>query len=434
MTTPQFSRRSFIKLNSFAGLGIATLGVATMPASAEAALPTGVRGLGGLDLKELREVYSKALFDKFLPNMDQFVIDHELGGFMTNVDIVSRKQLSSNKRAWFEGRGIWTYSFLYNNFDKNPKYLDVARKSKDFILRLLPTDGTYYVNTFTKTGTPVTQGEGDIYGNLFVAEGLAEYSKASGEAKYLKQAKDIVLKAVDRYDRPEFTYPYKAEKVEPGPRILGHWMILLSVCTQMLRQVNDPQIQSLADRCVDAIMNHHMDNPGRVLTEARAHDLSPLTDPVASQFGDIGHGCETLAFVMNYAVLRKDQTLFNISANAFRRHVGIAKDNVYGGHFNALTNIDANTYAVTKSRWLQEEILIGAMILIEHASDPWALDCYRDTDTYIREKFARDDYAFVIDTGDRKMEKFPVNRAEHYHYPRQLMQGILAIDRMLAKK
>ena len=109
----------------------------------------------------------------------------------------------------------------------------------------------------------------------------------------------------------------------------------------------------------------------------------------------------------------------------------MAKDAVYGGHYNILENINTNTFLLTKVRWLQEEILIGAMILIEHTGDQWALNCYAETEAYVRKKFTRPEYAFAIDSGDRKMEKHSQVRAEHYHYPRQLMTGILAIGRIL---
>lgn len=433
------SRREFLKRNSISGLGIlggTAIASSLIPEKAEAAIPVNEQQAGkisDLDLKQLRETYRVALLDKFIPNMNKYVVDHELGGFMCSVDILTRKLVNTNKRAWFEGRGIWMYSFLYNNLDKKPQYLEIARKSKDFILKLLPSDGSYYISGFTKEGQPIGNVEGDIYGNLFVAEGLAEYSKASGEKKYFDQAKDIMLKAVQRYDRPEFTYAYKADKRESGPRILGHWMILLSLCTQMLRQRADKEVRALADRCVDAIMNHHMNKDFRLLNEALSHDLSPLTDPVASQYADIGHGCETLAFVMNYAVLIKDKALFHKATAEFKRHVEVAWDDVYEGHFHALDNVATNTWQVNKLRWLQEEILIGAMILIEHTGDEWAVDCYARTEAYIREKYVRPQFAFVIDSGDRKMEKHTQVRAEHYHYPRQLMMGILAIDRILAR-
>jgi mannose/cellobiose epimerase-like protein (N-acyl-D-glucosamine 2-epimerase family) len=435
----KYTRRDFFKKNSVAGIGV--IGSASVLGTL---IPTNVFAetseksdqlskIADLDLKKLRETYIKALLDKFIPNMDKYVIDHELGGFMCSVDILTRKLVNTNKRAWFEGRGMWIYSFLYNNIDKNPRYLEIARKSKDFILKLLPADGSFYISGFTKEGKPLSQTEGDIYGNLFVAEGLAEYAKASGENKYFDLAKEIILKAVKRYDRPEFTYNYKAEQKVQGPRILGHWMILLSLSTQMLRQRSDKDIRELADRCVDSIMNHHLNPEYKLLNEALAHDLSPLSDPIASQSGDIGHGCETLAFVLNYAVLIKDKNLFESATKEFKRHVDVAWDDVYGGHFHVLSNVNANTWTLNKVRWLQEEILIGAMILIEHTGDQWAINCYAKTEAFIRNKYVRPEYAFVIDSGDRKMEKHSQVRAEHYHYPRQLMVGILAIDRIISR-
>jgi len=439
MIGKEYSRRDFLRRNSIAGLGIIGSGTLTGSLLSSEVSAQNIKAsteltkISHLNLKKLRDIYMQALLGKFIPNMDSYVVDHELGGFMCSVDILTKKLTNTTKRAWFEGRGIWMYSFLYNNIEKKPRYLEIATKSKDFILKLLPKNGTYFISSFTKEGVPVGNAEGDIYGNLFVAEGLAEYSKAVGDKRYFDQAKDIILKAVERYDRPEFSYAYKAENRVAGPRILGHWMILLSLSTQMLRQRPDIEIRALADRCVDAIMNHHLNPEFRLLNEALAHDLSPLSDSVASQFGDIGHGCETLAFVMNYAVLIKDANLFKSASVEFKRHVDVAWDDIYGGHFHVLDNVSTNTWTLNKLRWLQEEILIGALILIEHTGDEWALNCFARTEAYVREKYVRPEYAFIIDSGDRKMEKHSRVRAEHYHYPRQLMVSILAIDRILKR-
>lgn len=434
-----YSRRDFLKRNPVAGLGMIAAGsvaatVIPLDTWAETKKNNNeITKISDLNLKQLKENYRQALLDKFIPNMDKFIVDHDLGGFMCSINILTRELVNTTKRAWFEGRGIWMYSFLYNHIDKNPRYLEIAKKSKDFILKQLPSDGSYYISSFTKEGQPLSDKEGDIYGNLFVAEGLAEYAKASGERQYFEQAKEILLKAVKRYDLPEFTYEYKADHRETGPRILGHWMILLSVTTQMLKQHQDEEIKALADRCVDAIMNHHLNPDYELLNEALAHDFGPLADSVASQYGDVGHGCETLAFVMNYAVFTKDDNLFKKASVEFKRHVNAAWDDVYGGHFHALENVSTNTWALSKLRWLQEEVLIGAMILIEHTGDQWALNCYARTEEYIRKNYVRPEYAFVIDSGDRKMEKHTQIRAEHYHFPRQLMVGILAIDRIVKR-
>ncbi|MBT4484074.1 MAG: hypothetical protein HOC71_10410, partial [Candidatus Latescibacteria bacterium] len=89
-------------------------------------------------LEELREEYRYWLLDDYLPFMEKYVIDHEYGGFMCTTDR-DGTNINTNKRTWYEGRGIWVYSHLYNTVKQDPKYLDFARKSVEFILKQNPT-------------------------------------------------------------------------------------------------------------------------------------------------------------------------------------------------------------------------------------------------------------------------------------------------------
>ena len=437
------SRRDFIKRNSLAGLGTAfAIGSVSncggdKPLSEEV-IPgeTPLKSIGGITFKQLRERYRKDLFGRFLPNMDRFVVDHEYGGFMCNVNIRSGKKISTNKRAWYEGRGIWVYSFLYNNFEQNPEFLEVARKSKDFILKLQPTDGNFWPSSFTREGTPLS-GPGDIYGNLFIAEGLAEYAKASGEGQYFELAKKIMFGALARYDRPEYDYsisygPSAAPKVM-GPRVLGHWMVFLRLATQMLEKDPDPDIEDLAERCVDAVMNYHLHPEYGLLNELLTHNLT-LPDSEFAQFSYLGHSIETLWMVMFEAVRRKDTALFRASQQAFERHVTVATDPVYGGYFRSLDHVDDYNWKLDKVLWLQEEVLIGTLFLIEHTGDLWAQRCYAETDAFVREKFHHLDFKFWIPNGNRQVSEYNLERVEHYHHPRHLMLNLLAIERFSERK
>jgi hypothetical protein len=113
MKRKDISRRDFIKQNSLAGLGIiGACGIAGSIVSQTASASPSIKDqeiktISDLNLEQLRQRYREALFGRFIPNMDSLVIDHELGGFMCSVDILTRKLISTNKRTWFEGRGIW---------------------------------------------------------------------------------------------------------------------------------------------------------------------------------------------------------------------------------------------------------------------------------------------------------------------------------------
>lgn len=427
-------RRTFFKV---AAAGSAALAAGCRP-SGERTDHTErgrVTALGGKSLPELRDRYRRELFDRYLPNMERYVVDDRYGGFMTTVDIRSGERISDAKRAWYEGRGIWAWSFLFNHLRQEERYLEIARRSVEFILRHTPQDGEFWIGSFSRSGEPLS-GPGDIYGSLFVSEGLAEYAFASGEERYYEQARQILLDCMERYDSPDYRYHIgylhpDAPEI-PGTRVLGHWMIFLNSATQMLRRRDDPRILQVADRCVDAIMNHHMNSRYALLNEGLNHDLS-LPDNEFAQFAYTGHGIETLWMVLHEAIRRRDRNLFETTHRAFRRHVEVARDPVYGGYFRSLDHVDDFRWKTDKVLWLQEEVLIGALTLVEHTADPWAITCFEQTDAYVSETFVRPEWPFWIHAGDRTVTDHPVNRVEHYHHPRHLMLNLLAVERMIGR-
>ena len=413
MRNKNSSRRDFFKLNSE---------------------EIRIKTLAGLTLEQLYERYWNELFNRFLPAMDILCIDHELGGFMCNVNISTREMINENKKTWFQGRGIWVYSFLYNNFEKNPLYLEIAKKAIDFILKLRPEDDNFWNDLYSKEGSPLS-GPGDIYGNLFVAEGLAEYAKASGEKQYLSLAKEMIFYCLERYDRTDYTYDISYAPGKPkvqGPRVLGHWMIFLSLSTQILKQGADSDFEKLANRCIEAIIKYHLNSEFRILNEVINHDMS-LPENEYAQFAVIGHGIETLAFVMAEAVRRKDAALFQTTSEEFRRHVNVAADKLYGGYFEILYNADNYSWAQSKSAWCQQEVLIGALIMIEHIGDVWAQECFSELDAYVQEKMLRPDFAFWTFGGGRKVINPSTGTIEHYHTPRHLMRNMLALERIMKR-
>ena len=130
-------RRKFFE----ASLGTGTLAAGLACTREPVEKAPEVRGkvtLAGMSIEKLRDRYRLDLFDKYLPFFDKYIIDHELGGFMCNADR-DGTLINTNKRAWYDGRGTWLYSFIYNNIDPNPQYLEVASKTVDFILKTKPS-------------------------------------------------------------------------------------------------------------------------------------------------------------------------------------------------------------------------------------------------------------------------------------------------------
>ena len=422
----------------------------------EDTLVPGIDGIAGHSLKQLLEQYRYYLFDDFLPFMDKYVIDHTYGGFMCNTGR-DGTNINQNKRAWYEGRGIWVYSFLYHKLRKDPEYLEIARKSVEFILKNEPSGDHLWPGSFSREGKPIGEPPNNIYGDLFIANGLSEYSKASGEKKYWVQAKEILLKCLKIYNQPDYGYivnygpggtfnlrtasedhASSSQKVKhpEGPRVLGHWMVIIRLVSQMLEYRSDPELENIADKCIDAIMNHHFNPEFNLINEVLNHDFSRPEGPF-SQFVYTGHAIETLWMLLYEAERRQDKALFDLVAQRFKRHVEVAWDDVYGGVFRALDNVNENIWKVDKVLWAQEEVLIGTLFLIEHTGDPWARDMFARMYEYVIEKYPLKQYGYPlwIMGADRKVTfEEHYTRVGNFHHPRHLMLNILSLERMIKRE
>lgn len=391
--------------------------------------------LAGFKPQELLKEYRRYLFEDYLPFVDKHVVDHDNGGFMCHTD--SRgTNISKNKRTWYDGRGIWVYSFLYRNFEQDPQYLKIARNTVELVLKTNPQNHPYWPWAYTQTGEPIKEPKGDIYGNLFVAEGLAEFASASGDGSYWEKAKEILLQCVTLYDREDYTYilDYGPDtSALPAPRILGHWMIMLRLATGMLRAREDTEVEAIAARCVDMLLDKHLNPRFNLMNEVLNHDLS-LPEGALSQFVYIGHAIEALWMIMDEAIRTGNQELYEKASGLFKRHVEVAWDDVYGGVFHGIDHVDQNKWLLEKVLWAQEEVLTGLMLQIEHTGDPWAYRwfdrVYRHVvDTYPLKKHGHPLWSIG---GDRQVTYTDNEvRVENYHHPRHLMLNMLKLKQMI---
>ncbi len=419
----------------------AFLGGATLLSAPLAAQQPSAPTPGMLPLEQLRNQYRYDLFEDFLPFMDKHVLDRRYGGFLCNTDR-DGTNLSGRKVTWYEGRGIWAYSFLYNHLGKQQHYLDVARGSVEFILARKPKDeAALWPVSFTREGKPETPSDTAVYGDLFIAEGLAEYARATGDREYWDIARNVILKCVRIYDRPDYepgivaSYNGPTPFPFPGARIQGVSMVLIRALGAMLDQHPDAELQAILDRAVDAVMNRHYNPEFDLNNELLEHDYSRPRGDLA-QFVYTGHSIETLWMIAWEAVRTGNQGLFERAAERFRRHVEVAWDDVYGGVFRSLNHVDRNQWTLDKVLWAQEEVLIGSLLVYEHAGARWAAEMFSRMNAYVRARYPLrpHGYSLWIGTGDRKVTFEPhASRVENYHHPRHLMLNLLALDRMIAR-
>jgi len=385
---------------------------------------------GQFSPEKLAERYQAELMDHLIPNLDEFVVDRQYGGFMCEFDIAAKTRLSTNKRAWYEGRGMWTYSFLFNRLDADDRYLTIATRSKDFILPHVPEGTGFFPASFTRDGS-VISGEGDIFGNLYIAEGLLEYGRAISAPVYRTMGKDLIRKSLEVCLESDYRYaPFK--DVADG-KFLNHWMVILWTASQALAHEADPEMTRIIDQCIDYVLHRHLHPESGLLNDVWVPDRLATTDSGLDSC-NFGIGIQLLWMMMYEAERRQDATLFLRAARLFKYHVTVAKDEVYGGYLGYLSGIEDQRWRTDKILGLHEEILIGSLFLVEHLDDTWAKECVEETFSYVQHSFVKPGYAFWVSSGDRTLAAENRQRVEFYHHSRHLMLGLLSLRRIMKRK
>lgn len=383
-------------------------------------------------MSELRDRYHADLFDRYLPFMDQYAVDHELGGFMCALDHDGTR-ISDDKHGWYQGRGLWVYSFLYNHFG-GEQYLEIAQKTRDFIVRHGHDGQGGWYTGLDRAGNPLGKVDDRGYTGLFMVEGLQEFYRATGDQASLDLAVKTLWDMLAQLDNPARDIDEGYVPLSyPGMRTLGSHMVLILILTQILSLHNDPKLEQLAGRVRDGIMNRFWNPEYRLLNEALTTDYERPQD-ANEDFIYLGHAIETLWMMMHEALRLNDQALFDQVAERFRRHVEVAWDDVYGGVFRAMHV--HGSYTFDKVLWAQEEVLIGAMILIEHTDHDWPNRWFGKMYRHVQETYALHDRGLphYQNSGDRKMTFTPhVGRKENYHHPRHLMLNLLALERLIGR-
>src|SRR5262249_46230911 len=154
-----------------------------------------------LTLTELRQRYHDELFNVVIPFWDKHGIDHEYGGFMCALDHDGTR-VNTDKFLWFQGRGIWVYSYLYRHFGKDPRHLQVARKAREFALKYFRQEDGGWAQSVSREGRVIQPPKPDPSGALFMAEGLQAYASVTGDEESFDLALKIIKGLFRQMSRP----------------------------------------------------------------------------------------------------------------------------------------------------------------------------------------------------------------------------------------
>ncbi|NDL59865.1 AGE family epimerase/isomerase [Phytoactinopolyspora mesophila] len=199
-------------------------------------------------------------------------IDHVNGGFFTCFDNRGRNLLSTDKFTWSQGRFVWLLARAarladQNLLDADPRELSrLAEAGAAFLVEhTLRPDGTCHF-VVDRTGRPTAGPAGEthsVYADCFVAMGLAELSRQTGDPQWLEIAAPVLDTAsasigAGTADTPPYPVP-------PGHTAFGPRMILLNTLLEYARARQELGLLTDEDRAAlgaarDVMLSHRLPN------------------------------------------------------------------------------------------------------------------------------------------------------------------------------
>jgi len=416
--------------------------------AAPQALRPGER-IARLTLPELRRKFHGELFGNLLPFWDRHGIDHQHGGVMHSLDY-DGSVVSANKLSWFQGRAIWVYSFLFNRFGRNPAHLEIARRTKDFLLKYAPQPDGWWAEEFARDGKVIRPFSGDLYGMYFAAEGLQEYAVAAGDTESRDLAFELMKKLHRRIEEPDFLC---MDTSTPGQRTQGLWMVNLNTARQMVARWPDAEVQAVLDKSIQNVVRHHYNPETGLNNEVLNRDLTRPKDHETKCL--LGHSVETLWMIAEEALRRGDDKLWDTCTERIHKHLDVGWDHVFGG-FAQWVNVDKGGYAwppytpvgtsmvfrsvgeyfYVKPLWALNEILVAALNIFEQTGAEWAARYFEMAHRVIEEKYSMKNHGkpgYMLFADRRMTHVAHTARQDNYHPIRQLMLNILTLDRMIER-
>jgi len=403
-------RRSFIQ--SLALPALAVPGAAVSP----------VRRLAGKSLEELRDFHKRELFSEYIALWDKSGIDWRYGGFFPEANVEGDPGKVTDKEMYYQGRGLWVFSYIYNHFERHERHLKAARLAREFLVKNCRDSKGYWISKFTREGKPLQPSE-NIYGDMYMVLGLAEYSKATGGRENLDMAVESAYGVMERVVSPAYQHLHgHGASHEPGTKRLGTWQHFLSTLTPLLRQAKDEGIDNIARMCVRNIMERHWRPEFGVMLEHLDDRFEPFRpDPQQSHRQVSGwHSIQAAWMSMDEALRRGHVPMFTAALEMGR--MTLEKCWVDGSRFSGLVGLrdpeerprEPSTVEGIATGAL-DDALVFCLMAIEHTGQAWAQKWYEK----------------VFAAGYRNPERW--RRRCLLHHPRRLFFSIEILDRIIAR-
>lgn len=386
-------------------------------------------------LAEPRICYPKWLFEDVVPFWLRHGRDHQYGGYVTCLGRDGTPYEWNKLCMWNSGRMIWMFSHLYNEVDRNPAWLDMARCGVEFALRhgFAPDGRMFY--SLTREGRPL-EPPNDVFTELFHAAGFSEYARATGDRNLGERAWGMFCGIWQRMLDPN-KIPQPLVGATMPVRRFGHALIALNVLDELRCFVPRPEIDAMVDQCLAWIFRVHTKPEQQACFEMVGWDGAPAPGHWG-RWVTPGHMIEAGIFTIHEARLRGDGELARGGVDLIDWGFQRGWDRDFGGIFNDV-DVESRPFpdrqaylANAKLWWQHAEALYGLLLAYVLTEEDRFLDAFRQVHGYVVEHFVDSEhgewFALLDRRGNRLHDIKGNSRKSIFHVGRNLFYICRLLD------
>lgn len=381
--------------------------------------------IGKWSLDDLHRHYQKQLAEDTIAFWETYGIDREYGGYL-RPDKKTKTYQNTDKDLYSQGRLLWLFSFLYNNFGKAPKHFAAARQGKEALIKHCRVPGGHWGTLYSRDWK-MKEGFLDIYADVYMVLGLQEYFKATGDEEARKLAIETAYAANKVVLAPDYLGIGHGPVYEPGIKRLGTWVHLLFPLTQFLSHTQDEGLDRIARFCVRNILTKHWQRDKGFAWECLDHQYQPYSQDYLSQWvADYDWAHQILGWhtvqgaykVMLEAVRLGNRQMFNdglaLGFQTLRTHWNGAGN---GGpqEYDSLDGLKKRVGKPEPDAAIYDYLLF-TLLAIEHTLSPDAIEWFETIYTAVLKR------PEGIYTGSLTL-----------HEPRGVMFGVLTLQRIMER-